>query len=341
MQRGPVRAPEGRVPVSEQALLPGTRAVAYARGVAGHDERVKELAARVRDLAAGSQPQAIAAPGDDELGELERAVNALLVRTAARQQEHLLFSVGPVVVFRWQACEGWPVEYVSPNVAALTGYPLEEFASGVRPYASLVHADDLPRVTEEVVSNIAADAPWFVHRPYRILRADGRALWVADYTVSLRDQTGKVTHFFGYIMDISEQVEQMSRLHAQERTIERLASPILQVGRGVLAMPVMGDLAGPRAARMTDDLLAAIGRTRAHTAILDLTGLLDVDSATLEHLLKITRAVGLLGCRGVLSGTSPAIATMIVRLGLGDGSFTAVATLQDALERALTPEHVR
>lgn len=307
--------------------------------MASQDQRIAELVARVRDLGAGVQPAPIAAPGDDGLGELEHAVNALALRTAARQQEHLLFSVGPVVVFRWQAVEGWPVEYVSPNVAALTGYPFEEFASGSRPYASLVHPDDLPRVTQEVVSNVAADAAWFVHQPYRIRRADGRALWVADYTVSLRGSTGKVTHFFGYIMDISDHVEQLSRLHAQERTIERLASPILQVGRGVLAMPVMGDLGGPRAARITEDLLAAIARTRAHTAILDLTGLLDVDTATLELLLRISRAIGLLGCRGVLSGISPAVATMIVRLGLADGQMTAVATLQDALEQALAGGH--
>src|SRR5262249_35272529 len=44
----------------------------------------------------------------------------------------LLFAVGPVVVFRWQNRESWPVEYVSPNIEALTGYPVEEFASGRR-----------------------------------------------------------------------------------------------------------------------------------------------------------------------------------------------------------------
>lgn len=311
------------------------RAVAYARTMADHEERLAELAARVSDMAAGKSVSPIAAPGGDGLGAVERAVNVLVGRVQARQQEHLLFSVGPVVVFRWQAVEGWPVEYVSPNVEALTGHPLAEFASGARPYASLVHPDDLARVSGEVSSNIAADAAWFVHLPYRIRRADGRTLWVSDYTVSLRDNAGKVTHFFGYIMDISDQVEQMSRLSAQERAIERLASPILQVGRGVLAMPVLGELGGSRAARMTDDLLAAIGRTRAHTAILDLTGLVDVDTATLEHLLRITRAAGLLGCRGILSGISPAVATMIVRLGLGEHGITAVATLQDALESAL------
>lgn len=297
--------------------------------------RIEQLIGRVRSMADARVPEPIAAPGDDALGELEREVNRLIRSTNAQLQERLLFAVGPVVVFRWQNREGWPVEYVSPNVEALTGYPVDEFATGRRPYASVVHKDDLPRVFEEVTTHSKSDAPWFVHQPYRILHADGRALWVADYTVVLRDEAGTPTHFFGYIMDITDQIEQGSRLRAQEQVLERIGSPILQVGRGVLAMPVLGSLHGDRAARMTDDLLSAISRSGARTAILDLTGLQEIDTATIESLLRTSRAVGLLGCRCVLSGISPVVATLIVQLGIAASSLTTVATLQDALELAL------
>jgi len=300
------------------------------------DARVQQLIARVRIMADAGVPAPIAAPADDPLGELEREVNRLIRSNDAQLQERLLFAVGPVVVFRWQNREGWPVEYVSPNIAALTGYPVEDFASGRRPYASIVHKEDLGHVFEEVTNNSSSAAvSWFVHQPYRIVRADGHALWVADYTVILRDPAGQATHFFGYIMDISEQIEQHSRLQAQDQVIERLGSPILQVGPGVLAVPVLGSLDGDRASRMTEDLLTAITRGKARTAILDLTGLLDIDTTTVEHLLRTSRAVGLLGCRCVLSGISPAVATAIVDLGLGAQSLTTVATLQDALALAL------
>lgn len=300
-----------------------------------HKSRLDQLLARVRSMADAGIPDPIAAPGDDQLGELEREVNRLIRSANARVQERLLFAVGPVVVFRWQNREGWPVEYVSPNIEALTGYPVDEFASGRRPYASLVHKDDLPRVFEEVTTNSKSGVSWFIHQPYRLLRADGKSLWIADYTVILRDESGAITHYFGYIMDISDQIEQHSRLRAQEQVIERIGSPILQVGRGVLAVPVLGGLHGDRAAKMTDDLLSAITRDRARTAILDLTGLQDIDTATIESLLRTSRAVALLGCRCVLSGISPTIATLIVQLGLGAQSLTTVATLQDALELAL------
>ncbi|MCY1059209.1 PAS domain-containing protein [Nannocystis sp. SCPEA4] len=299
------------------------------------ESRIQQLVRRVRSIADAGLPEPIGAPGDDALGELEREVNHLIRASDARLQERLLFAVGPVVVFRWQNREGWPIEYVSPNVEQLTGYPLEDFASGRRPYASLIHETDLPQVFEEVTSNSKSGATWFVHQPYRILHADGRPLWIADYTVILRDEREVITHYFGYIMDITDQVEQMSRLRAQEQVIERMSSPVLQVGRGVLAVPVLGTLHGDRAARMTDDLLSAISRGGARTAILDLTGLLEIDTATIESLLRTSRAVGLLGCRCVLSGISPMVATLIVRLGLEAQSLTTVATLQDALELAL------
>ena len=299
------------------------------------DSRMQNLINRVRSMADAGAPEPVAAPGDDALGELERQVNRLIRSSNAHLQERLLFAIGPVVVFCWQNREGWPVDYVSSNVEDLTGYPVDEFASGHRAYATLIHKDDLAHVVEEVTGNSTSDVAWFVHQPYRILRADGKALWVADYTVIQRDEAGQATHFFGYIMDISDQIEQLSRVRAQEQVIERLGSPILQVGQGVLAVPLLGNLDGDRASRMTDDLLLAVNKNATRTAILDLTGLQDIDTATIEHLLRTSRAVGLLGCRCVLSGISPSVATVIVQLGLGTQALTTVATLQDALELAL------
>ncbi len=223
---------------------------------------------------------------------------------------------------------------MSPNVEQLTGYPVADFASGDRPYASIVHPDDLQRVGDEVAEHSTSGAAWFAHTPYRIVHRTGKLLWVNDYSVVRRNEAGACTHFFGYIMDITEQVEQFSRLQQQESLLGRLGNPILQVGRGVLAVPVSDSLGGERSARLTHDLLAAITKTSAHTAIIDLTGVQDVDATTISDLLRTSAAVRLLGCNCMLSGISPAVATMIVQRSLST-PLTCVATLQDALEHAL------
>ncbi len=173
-------------------------------------------------MAEGRTPS-ITEPGDGELGELEREVNGLVKASRIGLQERLLFLVGPVVMFQWKNAPDWPVAYVSPNVLALTGYPAEDFASDRRLYASVIHEDDAPRVLAEVTGFSQGDANWFMHSPYRIVRADGVALWVADYSVILRDEAGAITDYFGYIMDISEQVEQHGRLEQERHNAESAA----------------------------------------------------------------------------------------------------------------------
>lgn len=126
-----------------------------------------------------------------------------------------LFESGPTVMFKWKAAEGWPVEYVSPNVAQF-GYQADDFVSGRLPYASIVHPDDLARVAEEVRQFSEAGEAHF-EQDYRILDKGGRARWLHDFTVVRRDARGAITHYYGYIEDVT------ARRQAQEAAQEHWA----------------------------------------------------------------------------------------------------------------------
>lgn len=241
-----------------------------------------------------------------------------------------LFARGPVVVFRWRNAEGWPVEFVSANVQALTGYPVEEFASGRLPYASLILSEDVGRVGQEVADN-SASAEWFEHLPYRIRRQDGAVLWVYDYTVVLRDDEGVATHFYGYIMDITERIETNELLRRQLAVIDNLGAPILQVWDGVLAVTLIGLLTDFRAERVTEALLARVVATKSHVAILDLTSVDEIDASTAHHLGRMVRTLGLLGCECVVSGVSPRVARLLVDLDVDFGALRIYQTLAAAL----------
>ena len=56
----------------------------------------------------------------DELERLRTRVDTL---EAELRRERAMFAGGPVVVFRWVAVPGWPVEYVSGNVHELFELP--------------------------------------------------------------------------------------------------------------------------------------------------------------------------------------------------------------------------
>lgn len=134
------------------------------------------------------------------------------------QEEHRLFEQGPVVVFRWRNEDGWPVEYVSENVQQQLGYPAADFYSGRAHYSDFIHPDDLGRVTSEVTTATqSVEVSQFQHQPYRLLNRSGEEHWVYDKTVLIRAEDGSVTHYLGYVLDITQHVRLSARLTEAER----------------------------------------------------------------------------------------------------------------------------
>lgn len=135
----------------------------------------------------------------------------------ALQEERNLFIGGPNVAFKWRAVDGWSVEYVSPNITAQFGYAPDDFTSGRVPYGSIIHPDDQQRVAEEISWHCEAGKSCF-EQEYRVLHADGSWCWIYDFTVAVRDESGTITHFHGYIKDITDrkQVEETLREREQQ-----------------------------------------------------------------------------------------------------------------------------
>jgi len=119
----------------------------------------------------------------------------------------------------------------------------------------------------------------------------------------------------------------------QQRTaIQTLSTPIIQVWDDVLALPLVGNVNSHRAAEITDKLLHAIVSTKSRYAILDLTGVDDVDTYTAQHLLGILRAIELLGAQGVVSGVRPPVALTMASLELNLAPVYMHRDLQEALK---------
>ncbi|MBI4673103.1 MAG: PAS domain S-box protein [Chloroflexi bacterium] len=165
---------------------------------------------------------------------------------AALYQERNLFIGGTTVVFKWRNAEGWPVEYVSPNVEKQFGYAPKELTGESFKYAAIVHPDDLARVAEEVNIYTQADVACF-EQEYRIARADGEYRWMYDFTVPVRNSIGAVTHYHGYVLDITE----------RKRVEDERAHLLVRVQRDA------------------DQLAVLYETARATTDVLDLTQLLE------------------------------------------------------------------
>ncbi|WP_438013569.1 PAS domain-containing protein [Sorangium sp. So ce315] len=124
---------------------------------------------------------------------------------------------------------------------------------------------------------------------------------------------------------------------AQQETLRELSTPLIPLADGVLAMPVIGTLDGARAGQIMETLLAGISDQRAHTAILDITGVRAVDTLVADALTRTARAARMLGTRVVLTGIRPEVARALIELGADLSGIITLGSLQSGIAHALRP----
>src|SRR5262249_11627645 len=112
-----------------------------------------------------------------------------------------------------------------------------------------------------------------------------------------------------------EMADKLGVIARQREVIQALSTPIIEVWDGVLTLPVIGARDDARATRILEDLLARIVESRSSHAILDLTGVSDVDAETAERIVRILRAIRLLGAQGIITGIHPTIAQTMTAIG--------------------------
>jgi PAS domain S-box-containing protein len=404
--------------------------------------------------------------------ELEASVNELEHAREKLYELEQMVDQSPTIFFVWRAAEGWPVEFVSGNVRQF-GYTPEDFYTGRVPYASIVHPDDLEQVEAEVAEYSQDEGRTEFAQTYRIITQAGEVRWTDDRTWIKRDTDGKITHYQGVILDITErkQAEEALRreegryklalgatrdgfwewnvktdevyyspryytmlgyepgefdasvdsweklvepndlaaanakceayfrgdtpeyqtefrvraksgewvwilsrgaiverdeegepvlvlgthtditrlkhvegeqerlqqevIEAQRHVLQELSTPIIPVMERIIVMPLVGSIDSMRARDITRSLLAGIREHRAKVVILDITGVVMVDSGVADHLNKTIQAARLKGARTIVTGISDAVAETIVDLGIDWGGVETLSDLQTGLVIAL------
>ena len=86
---------------------------------------------------------------------------------------------------------------------------------------------------------------------------------------------------------------------------------------------------------MQERLLQEVVSTRARYALLDLTAIESVDTNSASYLVRMVRAVELIGARAIITGIHPLVAQAMVSLGIDLSRILTLRNLQEGLRWCL------
>ena len=169
-------------------------------------------------------------PVQDRSGEGTTYFQGFLVDISARKEaeaaraeaEHryrTMVEALPAVTYIDEPIEGEDLNaampFVSPQIEAILGYPVERFLQDGRFWFSVMHPEDYERLRDAgdlSVSNVTEST-----QEYRMRHADGHWVWVQDTSRPVFDDGGELLFFQGFLMDVSTRHEAEERLRAAEQ----------------------------------------------------------------------------------------------------------------------------
>jgi len=113
----------------------------------------------------------------------------------------------PAVVY---ADDGERTFYVSPQIRDILGVSPDEYRDDPDLWMRLVHPDDRAIVKEESDAFIAGEGGDLAD--YRMVRPDGRIVWIRDRAYAFRDEQGRVLWEHGVLFDVTELKEAEARV---------------------------------------------------------------------------------------------------------------------------------
>lgn len=117
--------------------------------------------------------------------------------------------------------------YISPQIEALLGYPMVAWASDPMFWHKLVHPADYAQAVTLIETTLTQGR---AVSEYRMLAHDGRAVWLHDESVLIRDAQGQPRWVQGVLVDITERKQMENALRRQTDALAALHAVALDMG---------------------------------------------------------------------------------------------------------------
>ena len=108
----------------------------------------------------------------------------------------------------------------------------------------------------------------------------------------------------------SDQIAQFAKKRVVEsgKAMLAMSTPVTAIWEGVLLLPLVGIVDLQRTQDIMEKTLSRIAESRARVFVMDISGVVTVDTAVANNFIRITQATRLMGCDCIISGISPNVA---------------------------------
>jgi rsbT co-antagonist protein RsbR len=230
--------------------------------------------------------------------------------------------------------------FLSINRAGVeaTGFAREEILGGLN-IAQIVAPEHLGLAKQMTEQKLRDPSPTVYELD--IVAKDGRRL-ILEVSTRITSTNGGPPVVEGVARDVTgrksaeEERERLRRgvMEAQRTLLAELSTPLIQLGEGVVVMPLVGAMNAERASQMLEALLGGVRRNEARVAIVDVTGVQAVDTHVANMLMQAAQSVRLLGAEMVITGIRAGVAQALVRLGVDLKDMTTRRNLREGIEFA-------
>jgi len=138
-----------------------------------------------------------------------------------KAEDRLRLVIDTIPTMAWSLRPDGVVDFVNKRSLEYMGHTLEK---EVEEPTGTVHPEDLPRVMEKWLMDMAAGEP--SEDEMRLRRADGEYRWFLVRTVPLRDQQGNIVKWYGSSIDIEDRKRTEVALRSSEREQRHIAAQL-------------------------------------------------------------------------------------------------------------------
>ena len=184
------------------------------------DGSIRHISTRARAIEsdAGGNPVRV-------IGVTQDITERVLARQMEEEHRKSLIKLEQV----FQEIEGFAWEYdlntelftyVSERAEKLLGYPLSAWLTTPKFFASIIHEEDRDEALEFCRQQTADDRDHSMD--YRMIDQSGQERWIRDIVHLRHDASGKVTHLYGLMLDITERLRVREDLQRSEERYQKL-----------------------------------------------------------------------------------------------------------------------